>query len=63
MFIFGQLTENLAHQLTLELKPMGVMHQLIEDSISKLVVTDAGVPLVGVQSTAFQLRVFSGGRP
>jgi hypothetical protein len=42
MFIFRQLAEYLAHEFPLELKPMCVVHQSVQDGVGEGVVVDAG---------------------
>ena len=47
VFIFRQLAEYLAHGFPLELKPVGVVHQSVQDGVGQGVVADAGIPLIG----------------
>ena len=58
MFIFRQLAEYLAHGFPLELKPVCVVHQSVQDGVGEGVVVDAGIPLIGVCATRDQ-RLFA----
>ena len=42
MFIFRQLAEYLAHGFPLELKPVCVVHQSVQDGVGEGVIVDAG---------------------
>ena len=55
-FILGQLAEYFSHGLTLQLKPVSVVHEPVQNGVGESVVADTGVPLVGWELADHQGR-------